>query len=362
MWNSNALTQRLGLRAPIIQGPFGGGMSSVKLAATVSEAGGLGSFGAHHLSGADIRQVAAAIRLETSRPFALNLWIPFEQSMDPPLSDAEFSAAVGRLQPYLEELGVAAPPRPARFSPAFEEQIEAVLEARPAVFSFVFGIPSAAILRACRERDIVTVGAATTADEAVALERADVDMIVATGFEAGGHRPSFLRPAEQSLMGTLALVPQVVDEVKVPVIAAGGIADGRGVAAALALGAQAAQLGTAFLACEESAASELHRQVLFSPAARLTALTRAYSGRLARGVRNRMLDELEPHQSGLPVYPVQNWLTAQFKPAAVQQQRRDLMSLWSGQSAPLLRHRNAAQLFTDLVSEAGAILDKLHER
>jgi nitronate monooxygenase len=173
---------------------------------------------------------------------------------------------------------------------------------------------------------------------------------VATGFEAGGHRVSFLRPPEDCLTGTLALVPQVVDAVRVPVIAAGGIADGRGIRAALALGAQAAQVGTAFLACDQSNAPAVHRERLFAPDAGRTALTRAFSGRLARGQVNRLMESLEAQSRELPPYPVQGFLTGALRQAAIDQQRPDLMSLWSGQSAPLLRHRDARQLFDALLA------------
>ncbi|MDB5869420.1 MAG: 2-nitropropane dioxygenase [Polaromonas sp.] len=194
----------------------------------------------------------------------------------------------------------------------------------------------------------MTLGAATTPDEAIAMDQAGVDMVVATGFEAGGHRVSFLRPAENSLIGTLALIPQVVDAIKAPVIAAGGIADGRGIAAALALGAQGVQIGTAFLACAESSASDIHRQKLFSPEARYTALTRAFSGRLARGIENRFMSELKAHDDHIASYPVQNWLMGRMKPAAIAQGRTDLMSLWSGQATPLIRHRDARSLMQAL--------------
>ena len=356
MWRDTDVSRRLKLKAPIVQGPFGGGLSAVDLAATVSEAGGLGSFGVHHLSGTQLKEIAQAIRQKTSRPFALNLWIPHQNSDDPPLSDAAFQDAVQVLALYFKELNLALPTRPARFSPRYDEQIEALLEARPAVFSFVFGIPAADILKRCRESDIVTLGAATTPDEAVALDRAGVDMIVATGFEAGGHRVSFLRSAEDSLTGMIALIPQVVDAVKAPVIAAGGIADGRGIAAALTLGAQGVQIGTAFLACKESAASEVHREKLFSEDAKFTALTRVFSGRLARGIRNRLMDELQPHVGEIPHYPIQNWLTGQMKAAAIAQRRPDLMSLWSGQGAPLLRHRDAASLLQALIEQTDQAL------
>ena len=230
-----------------------------------------------------------------------------------------------------------------------------MLAARPAVFSFVYGIPAADVLRRCREFGILTLGAATTVREAMALEAAGVDLIVATGFEAGGHRVSFLAPAEESLTGSFALIPQVVDAVSVPVIAAGGIADGRGIAAAFALGAQAVQIGTAFLACAESNAGDLHRGKLFSPDAQHTGLTRVFSGRLARGIRNRFMDEMDAQQAALPPYPYQNWFTAQLKQAAIAQGRDDLMSLWAGQAAPLLRHRSARELLQALEAQmAGA--------
>jgi nitronate monooxygenase len=356
MWQQTTFAQRLELGAPIVQGPFGSGLSAVDLVVAVSEAGGLGSFGAHHLHRDGIRDVAAAIRARTRKPFALNLWIPFEHSESPPVSDEQFAAAIKVLQPYYDELNVAPPRRPARFTPPYEEQIEAVLEARPAVLSFVFGIPEPAVLARCRELGITTLGTVTTVDEATAMERAGVDAVVASGFEAGGHRISFLQPAQDSLIGTLALVPQVVDAVRIPVVAAGGIGDGRGIAAALCLGAQAAQIGTAFLACDESAASPLHREQLRSANARHTALTRAFTGRLARGIRNRFVDEMRAYENAVPQYPVQAWLTAQLKQAALAQGRADVLSLWSGQSAALIRHRKAAELFVALVNETAATL------
>jgi len=320
----------------------------------VSEGGGLGSFGVHHLEPEGIRDVAAQIRSRTSRAFALNLWIPLGDSDDPQLSDAQWRAACDLLRPYFEELGVDLPQRPARFSPRYEDQVEAVLELRPKVFSFVFGVPSAQVLDRCRSAGVATVGAATTPAEAKLLADAGVDLVVATGFEAGGHRVSFLAEPETCLTGTLALVPQVVDAVKVPVIAAGGMADGRGIAAALKLGASAAQIGTAFLACEESNAAPLHREKLFSADARRTSLTRVFTGRLARSVHNDFIDALASNAHQLPPYPVQNWLTAQFRRAALAAGRTDIISLWSGQAAPLLQERRAAALLKALVAQTDA--------
>jgi nitronate monooxygenase len=249
-------------------------------------------------------------------------------------------------------LGVPLPARPARFAPRYEEQIETLLELQPPVFSFVFGVPSADVLDRCRSAGIMTLGAATTPDEAKLLADSGVDMVVATGFEAGGHRVSFLQPPEECLMGTLSLVPQVVDSVQVPVIAAGGIADGRGIAAALKLGAAAAQIGTAFLACEESNAAPAHRAKLFSADAKRTSLTRAFSGRLARSVHNGFIDAMQEREGAFAPYPVQNWLNAQMRAAALAAGRTDIISLWSGQSAPMLKHRRAEELMRSLQAEA----------
>jgi nitronate monooxygenase len=355
MWKHTEVARRLGLAAPIIQGPFGGGISSVDLVVAVCKAGGLGSFGVHHLDAEGIATVARDIRGRTDGPFALNLWIPLDDADDPQINEAGWTRATQLLAPHFEELGLPPPERPARFMPRYAEQIEAVLTARPAVFSFVFGIPANSVLTRCRELGIVTIGAATTVDEAIALEQAGVDMIVATGFEAGGHRVSFLKGAEESLTGTFSLIPQVVDAVRIPIIAAGGIGDARGIAAALALGAQGVQIGTAFLACVESNADATHRMMLFSPDARYTGLTRVFSGRLARGICNRLMSELQPNVDQLPQYPIQNWLTGMMKKAACTLERADLMSLWCGQSAPLLKHRDARTLMTSLIRETSFI-------
>ncbi|MGH6930404.1 MAG: NAD(P)H-dependent flavin oxidoreductase, partial [Dongiaceae bacterium] len=236
----------------------------------------------------------------------------------------------------------------------FDQQIEALLEARPPVFSFVFGIPAPAILEACRARGIVTLGAATSIAEAQALDDAGVDLIVATGFEAGGHRPSFIARAEDSLMGTFALTQLVAARVKAPVIAAGGIVDGRGIRAALALGAQAAQIGTAFLACAESGTTDAHREALFGERAEDTMLTRAYTGRLARGLRNRWVEEMAPRTATLPPFPVQSWFVSRLKAAAMKAGRTELVPLYGGQIAPNLRHRTAPALMDALVSEMTA--------
>lgn len=351
MWSQTAVTQTLGIQYPIIQGPFGGGLSSTQLTIAVSEAGGLGSYGVHHLSPADIRDLGKNLHQQTKKPFALNLWVSNQDQDASSFTAENFQQSLKIFQPYYQKLGLKPPVQPERYGYNFEDQIDALLDAKPAVFSFVYGIPSREILQECKRRNIVTIGAITTIDEALVMESAGVDLLVATGFEAGGHRVSFLRQSEDSLTGTFALIPTVAAKVKIPVIAAGGIANAKGIAAAMILGAQGVQIGTAFLACEESNASKIHREKLFSDDAKYTALTRAFSGRLARGIRNHFVDEWQTKSLQILPYPIQSWFTNSFKQAAIEQGRADLMSLWAGQASPLLRHKSATILFNELVQE-----------
>ena len=356
-WTRTSVTEKLGITYPIIQGPFGRGASTALLAATVSNAGGLGSFGANDLTPEAVFQIAGEIRKLTDRPFGMNLWVSTHDAGGDTLDAETYDRVLSLLAPYYQELGVELPERPPAKAANFEEQVDALIEARPAVFSFVFGIPSPQILATCREKGIATVGGASTVDEAIAMEAAGVDMVVASGFEAGGHRPSFLKSAEDSLVGTFALVPQIADRVRIPVIAAGGIADGRGLAAAMDLGADAVQIGTAFLACEESGAHPLHRQLLFQEAAaKSTGLTRAYTGRLARGLSHRFAAEMQKHEALFAKYPAHSWILAPLRAAALAQGRSDLVALWAGQAAPLIRHRKAGELFAALVQETNALL------
>lgn len=358
MWSQTSVALRLGIEHPIIQGPFGGGLSSTQLTVAVSEAGGMGSFGVHHLSPDDIGQIGRELHGQTKKPFALNLWVSNHDEGVAPLTSAEYARAIEMFQPYYRQLNIEPPLQPERFGYSFEEQIEAVLSAKPAAFSFVYGIPSENILEECRRRNIVTIGTITTIDEAIAMENAGVDLIVATGFEAGGHRVSFLRSSEESLTGSFALIPTVTATVKIPVIAAGGIANARGIAAAMILGAQGVQIGTAFLACNESNASDIHRTKLFSDDAKYTVLTHAFSGRLARGIRNGFTDEWQKKNLQTLPYPIQSWFTNSFKLSAINQQRSDMMSLWASQITPLLKHKQARELFDELVQDTNIIFNR----
>lgn len=354
MWNKTRITKLLGIEYPIVQGPFGGGLSSSKLASTVSNLGGMGGYGVHHLSPAKIIEINSEIKSKTAKPYALNLWVSnMDKSAETYLVE-EYEKLCSLFKPYFNELSIPLPNKPETLGSQFEEQVQAVIDAKPPVLSFVFGIPSPEILDSCRKKNIKTIGTATTAAEALALEAAGVDAIVATGFEAGGHRVSFIRSPEASLTGTFVLIPQVADKIKIPIIAAGGIADGRGIVAALTLGADAVQIGTAFLACEESNATPEHKEKLFSEDANYTVLTKMFTGRLSRGIKSRLSDELGASESYAP-YPIQSMFLSTLRTAAIAQGKSDLITFWAGQIAPILKYKKAGELFQSLLSQVEAI-------
>ena len=358
LWKTH-VSSRLGIEYPIIQGPLGG-LSTQRLTAAVSNFGGLGSFGAHGLAPAAIQEVIAEIRSLTARPFAVNLWVSMEDEGARTSGREAFSRSRAPLAKHIQSLGGTLPEyRP--YAPIkFEDQARVLLDAKVPVFSFIIGVPQKEILEECRTQGIVTVGTATTPDEAIVLEQAGVDVIVASGFEGGGHRGSFLLSAEDSLTGTFSLVPQVADAVSVPVIAAGGIADARGIIAAFALGAEGVQIGTAFLACEESGASVLHRNVILKGKARRTGLTRGFTGRLARGVHNQLLEELNRPGVEILPYPLQRLLLKNLTTLAEKAGKPELLQLWAGQSANLCHETDAAALLQRLVSDVAAATSRNH--
>jgi len=345
--SARSLIARLGIRLPIIQAPMAGGMTTPALVAAVSEAGGLGSLGAAMLSPAQIREACAAIRALTAQPFNVNLFVLPNTEPEPQV----LARAATRLAPFHAELGLPPPTIPNAWGEALDGQFAAVLEAAPAVISSHFAALPEAFIAACKRRGILVITSATTPDEARALELAGVDAVIAQGAEAGGHRGSFLKPVEQSLIGTMALVPLMVDAVNIPVIAAGGIIDGRGIAAALTLGASAAQLGTAFLACPEAGTHPLHKAALSS--AESTMLTRGVTGRHARGLRNRLLETLELTADAAPDYRMQSSLSGPLRAAAAKQGRADLMAMWAGQGHRLARAEPAGELIARFATEAG---------
>ena len=347
---ASRLIELLKLAHPIVQAPMAGGATTVELVSEASKAGTLGSLGAAYLSPEQIEAAAQAIRARTDRPFAINL---FASVADEPMR-GDAGRMLALMARYHEQLGLPAPAEPGPQPDPLEGQIEAVLRARPAVFSFTFGRMPAAALARCRELGILTVGTATTVREAVALEQDGVDAVVAQGAEAGGHRGTFLGGFEESLIGTMALVPQVADAVSVPVIASGGIMDGRGIAAALALGADLAQMGTAFLTTEESGISEAYKAVLPASRSEQSRVTRAFSGRPARGIENAFMRDADAIAADILPYPLQNALTRPMRTAGGKAGNIHVLSLWAGQGAPLARRETTSDLVQRLARETAA--------
>jgi len=351
------LMRRLNMICPVIQAPLAGGGDTPGLVAAVGEAGGLGFIGGAYLTPQQILEAAQAVRARTARPFGISLFAP------QPLPDApqDPRPALECLAPFHAELELPPPQVPALAADSFAEQLAAALEGGASVFSFTFGILPASAIEAIKARGVFLIGTATTVDEGIALEKAGVDAVVTQGAEAGGHRGSFAAEFEAAMVGTISLVPQVVDAVRVPVIASGGIMDGRGIAAALALGAQAVQMGTAFLACDESGVPEAYKQAILKAREHETRLTRVFSGRPARGIVNRFMTEVERNAGPGAVlpFPFQNALTRPLRVAAARQGRAEFLSLWAGQGVRMARRQPAAQFVARLARETDAAVRRL---
>jgi nitronate monooxygenase len=353
MWRDRRITELLGIEHPIVLAPMAG-PSTPELAIAVAEAGGLGSLATATSSPEQIRKDLGVIRQRTRKPINLN----FFTHPEPRVDGAREARWRLRLAPYYAEFGVKAgsgPPGPAR-APFGESTCAIVEEFRPEIVSFHFGLPDDRLLGRVKGAGCKVIASATTAAEARWLQEGGCDAIIAQGCEAGGHRGMFLSDDVSSQAGTFALVPQVVDAVKLPVIAAGGIADGRGIVAALALGAAAVQIGTAYLFCPEANVTPWHRRALESAADDSTALTNLFTGRPARGVMNRVMREVGPLSPDVPSFPLAGGALAPIKAAAEARGSGDFSSLWSGQSAALCRSMPAAELTRLLAREALARL------
>jgi len=340
-----SLQELLGSELPLIQAPMAGSQDH-RLAAAVCEAGGLGSIPCAMLTPVALRQALQAMRELSARPFNLNFF-----SHVPPEPDTAREAGWREaLAPYYAELSldpanIASGPGRLPFN---DEAAELVEEFRPAVVSFHFGLPQPDLLERVRRSGAKILSSATTLDEALWLQEHGVDAVIAQGLEAGGHRGHFLDHDLSRQLGTFALLPQLIDALDVPVIAAGGISDARGVAAAMALGAAGVQVGSAYLLCPEAATSAIHRTALQSPAARHTALTNLFSGRPARGIVNRLMRELGPLSAQAPAFPLATAAIAPLRTAAEAQGNGDFSPLWAGQNIANCRPMPAAELTREL--------------
>ena len=342
---SGALAGRLGVELPIIQAPMAGSQLSA-LTVAASNARALGSLPAGMLSPDGLRDELNKVQAATSRPYQVNFFCH-----TPPVPDAAREAAWRKLlAPYYSEFGVAPDSfqaGPVR-SPFSSDYLDAIEPFEPPIVSFHFGLPSPELVQRVKGWGAFVIGCATTVDEARWLEARGVDAIIAQGNEAGGHRGTFLTSDLTTQVGTFALVPQVASAVSVPVIATGGIADARGVAAAIQLGASAAQVGTAFLLCPEATTSAVHRAALASDGARHTALTNLFSGRPARGIVNRIMRELGAISAVAPDYPLASGALALVRAAAEEKGSGDFSPLWSGENATGCRPVPAAEIVREL--------------
>lgn len=345
----SAFLAAIGIEHPIIQAPMGGANATPPaLVAAVSNAGALGFIGAAYMSPEQITREAKMIRELTARPFGINLFVPVSGPVP-----ASVDAAVTQIANYHAELGLPSASSPSLPTYSFDEQLEAALASGARVFSYAFGLLSSETVRAVKQRGMYVVGTATTVEEAVLHEQSGVDAIATQGSEAGAHRGTFAASFESAMVGTMALVPQVCRAVRVPVLAAGGIMNGAGIAAALTLGAAAAQMGTAFLVTDECGVAESHKRAVLAARDDSTRVSRAFSGRPARGIVNRAMDEIERSGTILP-YPYQNSLTRSMRAEAAKQDRAEYLSLWAGQGARLARRMSAAELVKTLAQELEA--------
>ena len=345
------------LPIPILQAPMVGA-SSPEMAVAVSQAGGLGALGAGALAPADIEPAVAALRAATDRPFGVNLFINPVATLGADIIDASLQ----RLAPWYAELGAPLPAQPNDYAPDFAGQFVALVRAAPAVATFTFSILTQAQVDALHAAGSYVVGTATTVAEARAWAAVGADGISAQGAEAGGHRGHFLGDTQASLVGTMALVATIRAAIDIPVIAAGGIMDGKGVAAALALGADAVQMGTAFLLADQTAISAPWRDALETAGDDPTRLTRAFTGRHARGIENRFMREMRAVEDLVPAYPVQNRLTQPLRAAAAKAGQADMLSLWVGQGVRLAKRGDAGEMVAKWWEEAKAASQALSER
>jgi nitronate monooxygenase len=341
----SVLAQKLGIRFPIIQAPMAGGATTPQLIAAVSNSGGLGSLGAGYMEPNDIRITIKKIRELTNKPFAVNLFIPENYTINP--------ASLNLMQQILldigSEIGITDDTDyEAPYAPNFDEQLKIIIEEQVPIFSFTFGIPAKEQIEILKQNNIILIGTATNVSEGLALERDGIDMIVAQGSEAGGHRGTFLPNNSNNLIGLMSLIPQIVAKVTIPVIATGSIMSRAGVDAVLQLGADGACLGTAFLTTHESGINSKYKEVLLNTKFDDTILTKAFSGKMARGVKNYFIEQMENHIAEILPYPVQNKLTQNLRKKASSTNNINFMSMWAGQGACLCKSISTFDLMQEL--------------
>ncbi|WP_161597122.1 NAD(P)H-dependent flavin oxidoreductase [Dyadobacter flavalbus] len=339
----------LPVRYPVIQAPMLG-VTTPAMVAAIANGGGLGSLPVGGLSPQKTAELIRLTREKTSRPFAVNL---FTHAVNAPVDQAQLDAMQAFLKPVHEKLGIPFEHKSvADFSfYHYRDQLEVLLMEKVEIISFTFGILEPDVVELLKSRGCKLIGTATSVREAIMLDLLGVDAIVAQGFEAGGHRGSFLTDEALPQVGLMALLPQIAAAVSVPVIAAGGLYNDQTIKAAFTLGAAGVQLGSIFLACDESAASEVYKEAVISSGDTSTALTKAFSGRWARGIRNGFMEQMEQSGLEIPYYTYQNSLTSAMRTYGQQHNLRDYISLWAGQSAAHARRGKAGEIFLSLIEK-----------
>ncbi len=351
------LCDLLGTRLPIIQAPMAGGVTTPALVAAASSAGALGSFGFAYTQPEAMQRDVEAVRALTDAPINLNFFVNTQPT---PIAPASQTAAIDAVAGYYQALGLPAPaPVRAPYAPDLHAQLSMAEDIRPEVLTFHLGDLPADRIRGLRTLGIKTGGSATCVAEAQHLEALGVDFIVAQGMEAGGHRGTYQRNPYEAMTGTLALTRLIVRAVKIPVVAAGGIMDGSGIAAVLALGAQGAQLGTAFIPCAESGAPRIHKDSLLAAREDTTMVTEKFTGKPARGLANRYMREMQSRNAPQLAFPAQGTLSGPLRAASGKAGNPDFLAMWAGQAAPLSRALSATELVATLEKETLETLDRL---
>ncbi len=350
------LTQLLTIDYPIIQAPMLG-VTSPGMVAAVNQSGGFGSLPVGLQTAETTRTLIQKTNQLTHKPFAVNLMVHAK----PAWNEERVEAMRQFLQPYYQQFGVESPQFSASPFPDYREQINVLMEENIKMVSFTFGIPDPGIMETLKQNGVLLMGTATCVREAVLLEEAGADIVVAQGIEAGGHRGTFEPEKALPQIGTMALIPQIVDQVKIPVVAAGGIMDGRGIIAALALGAAGVQMGSVFLRSDESIAPEVSKKAIGQSTDEHTGIIKAFTGRPARGIYNELATRLGSAQVALPDYPLQIALTNPIRVAAAQANRQEYMTIWAGQGASMAPAKPTGEIMRELIEQTTAWLGKLTE-
>lgn len=354
---SNRLTQRLSIQFPIIQAPMAGGITTSELVSESSNAGALGMIGAGYLTPMQLKKQIRSIKKLTTSPFGVNLFVPEEVVVSKTLIEESNSVlSLIRKELKIFPIDLFHFPTKESLDTIFMDNIKVIIEEKVPVCSFTFGIPSEDVIKKLKMNDVFLIGTATTVEEAIANESAGMDAIVAQGSEAGGHRGSFLYPEKENAVGLMSLIPQIVDHVAIPVIAAGGIMDGRGLVATHFLGAEGCQMGTAFLTCDESGAPAEHKDAILETREDQIIMTRAMTGKWAKGIENRFMSNFNIKSLQYSCFAVHSTLTQDIRKYAKENCQPDFMSLWSGQSPRLAKTQKVSMLVSSLVQEVKNIL------